>query len=54
MHTTKFYHFKMGQWLTALILAIREAEIRRIQVQGQPRQIVFETHLPNNQVWLKW
>jgi hypothetical protein len=30
-------------WLTPRILATCEAEIRRIAVQGQPRQIVRET-----------
>jgi hypothetical protein len=28
------------QWLTSVILAPQEAEIRRIMVQSQPRQIV--------------
>jgi hypothetical protein len=33
-----------GRWLlTPVILAALEAEIRRIEVQGQPTQIVFET-----------
>jgi hypothetical protein len=31
------------QWLTPVILAMQEAEIRRIMVQSQPRQIVHET-----------
>jgi hypothetical protein len=31
------------QWLTPIILAIREVEIRRITVQSQSRQIVCET-----------
>jgi hypothetical protein len=31
------------QWLTAIILATWEAEIRRIVVQNQHRQIVHET-----------
>jgi hypothetical protein len=31
------------RWLTPVILATREAEIRRIEVESQPRQIVCET-----------
>jgi hypothetical protein len=31
------------QWLMLAILATQEAEIRRIAVQSQPRQIVHET-----------
>jgi hypothetical protein len=31
------------QWLMPVILAAREAEIRRIVVQSQPREIVHET-----------
>jgi hypothetical protein len=30
-------------WLTPIILATQEAEIRRIMVGSQPRQIVYET-----------
>jgi hypothetical protein len=30
-------------WLTPVILATQEAEIRRITVRSQPRQIVLET-----------
>jgi hypothetical protein len=30
-------------WLIPVILAIQKAEIRRIMVQSQPRQIVLET-----------
>jgi hypothetical protein len=32
-----------SQWLLLIILATREAEIRRITVRSQPRQIVRET-----------
>jgi hypothetical protein len=35
------------QWLLPVILAIQEAEIRRIEVQSQPRKIVWETYLEN-------
>jgi hypothetical protein len=31
------------QWLTPVILATQEAEIRRIVVRSQPRQIVLKT-----------
>jgi hypothetical protein len=31
------------RWLTPVILDIQEAEIRRIVIQSQPRQIVWET-----------
>jgi hypothetical protein len=31
------------QWLTPIILATQKAEIRRIAVQSQPRQIAQET-----------
>jgi hypothetical protein len=33
----------MYQWLTPVILATQKTEIRRIAVQGQPRQVVLET-----------
>jgi hypothetical protein len=34
------------QWLVPVILATQKAEIRRIKVQGQPRQIVHKTPSP--------
>jgi hypothetical protein len=38
----------MCQWLTPVILAIQEAEIRRIMVQSQSRKIVHEIlKIPN-------
>jgi hypothetical protein len=33
----------VNQWFLPVILATQEAEIRRITVQRQPRQIVHET-----------
>jgi hypothetical protein len=32
------------QWLTLIIIATQEAEIRRITVQSQPRQIVWRPY----------
>jgi hypothetical protein len=36
----KFSYHARHQWLTPIILATQEAEIRRITVRSQPRQIV--------------
>jgi hypothetical protein len=36
------YLFFIAQWLTLVILSTLEAEIRKMQVQGQPRQKVGE------------
>jgi hypothetical protein len=56
--TDSFYKFTMHRgtfkiptfcqrwWLTLVILATWETEIRRIMVQGQPVQIVHETLSP--------
>jgi hypothetical protein len=42
-HSLSKIHEARCQWLTPVIMAIQEAEIRRIVVQRQPRQIVHET-----------
>jgi hypothetical protein len=36
---------KLAHWLILVILATQEAEIRRITVSGQPRQIVHKCEL---------
>jgi hypothetical protein len=36
-------HHARRRWLTPIILVSQEADIRRIQVRSQPRQIVHET-----------
>jgi hypothetical protein len=47
-------------WLTPIILAIQEAEIKRTAVQSQPGQTVTRSSLENPQhkkglvEWLKW
>jgi hypothetical protein len=38
-------------WLTPIILATQEAEIRRITVQSQPRQIIPETLSQKRDWW---
>jgi hypothetical protein len=39
----KKFHLSRARWLMPVILASQEAEIRRIEVQSQPRKIVHET-----------
>jgi hypothetical protein len=40
------------QWLTPVILATQEAEIRRIEVRSQPGQIVHETLSRKKKKWI--
>jgi hypothetical protein len=42
-----------GQWLTLVIPATWEAEIKRIEVWGQPRQTVPEIPFSTNS-WVWW
>jgi hypothetical protein len=52
--------FNRYQWLRPVILATQETEIRRIAVQGQPRQNESETLSRKYPIqkragrWLKW
>jgi hypothetical protein len=39
-------NLSQAHWLMPIILAIREAGIGRITVQGQPRQIIHKTPSP--------
>jgi hypothetical protein len=46
------YSYAGHQWFMSVILATQKAEIRRIAVQSQPRQIIRETlsqKIPNTQ-----
>jgi hypothetical protein len=48
------------RWLTPVILPTQEAEIRRVEVRGQPGQIIHETvfekthHKKGLVEWFKW
>jgi hypothetical protein len=55
LHTTR------RSWFMSLILATQEAGMRRIEIQGQSRQIVHQTlsqkhtqHKTGLAEWLKW
>jgi hypothetical protein len=41
--------FSRSQWLAPIVLTTQEAEIKRIAVQSNPRQIVHKTYLQNTQ-----
>jgi hypothetical protein len=43
MHVLKIVMLAGHRWLTPIILATREAEIRKIEVQSQPLEIIQET-----------
>jgi hypothetical protein len=43
LNIIKYFKRAGCQWLTPIILATLEAEIRRIEAQDQPGQIVHET-----------
>jgi hypothetical protein len=42
------------QWFTPILLVTVEAEIRRIVVPCQPKQIVLKTPSPNNWRRMDW
>jgi hypothetical protein len=42
------------QWLTPVIIATQEADIRRKAVQSQPRQIVHKTLSQKNPITKSW
>jgi hypothetical protein len=44
--TIKMINYAGCRWLTPIILATQEAEIRRMEAQSQPGQIVHETLSP--------
>jgi hypothetical protein len=44
----KSLYFAGYQWLMSIILAIKEAEIRRTSVQSWPRQIVHRNPISKN------
>jgi hypothetical protein len=48
MNNTENAQTARGWWLTLVILATQEAEIRRITVRRQPREIVHETLISKN------
>jgi hypothetical protein len=45
LHLSKNSHLAKCQWLTPVILATQETEIRKITVLSQPGQIVLRPYL---------
>jgi hypothetical protein len=54
MHVQRVHQTWWGQWLIPVVLATRESETDRIQVQGPPGQIFLKTHIQQTQSKMDW